>query len=101
MYQKLVSAFATHPRDVHTVPTSKKTPLWYFVSVEKGKLCVEPGRDHFPKSRVKKRVLQEKECERVLELYKERKTGRSVGSEASENTYSQVYWYGIFAEMNL
>ena len=101
MYKKIVKEFKRNPRDVHTVPLVKKTYKWFYVSVDRDKLYVESARDHTPKCSVKRRILLEKECNEILSIYHRRSRGEKVSVEAQECTLSQVYWYGIFAELNL
>ena len=101
MYQKLVENFRNNPRDVHTVPFVNKDFLWFHVFVINNHLYVEPAHDHSPKSSVKKTRLKEEQCNKILEIYHRRLRGEQVSTEAQQCTYSQVYWYGIFAELNL
>jgi hypothetical protein len=102
MYQDLVSSFRTAPRDVHTVPTDGREPVWFYTYVQRGALYVESGRDHSPKSRISGRHrINEAEYEVMLNLYHRRKRGEAVSREASEATLCQVYWYGIFADLGL
>lgn len=101
MYAKLVEDFKRNPRDVHTVPVARKEYKWFYVFSDNGYLYVEPAHDHDPKCVVKRRPLQEKECNDILELYHRRLRGEQVSSKAQECTRSQVYWYGIFSDLNL
>ena len=101
MYDAIVAEFQKHPRDVHTVPLVNKPHIWFYVFVENGKLYVESAHNNTPKSSAKKRVLSQKECSRIWKIYQERKAGKSVSNEAQANTHSQVYWYGIFSELQL
>lgn len=101
VYDRIVKEFASNSRDVHTVPTTAREPKWFHVFVEKGMLHVEAAHINQPGCRVKKRSLQEKECDTMLEIYHKRCAGYNVSKEAHESTYSQVYWYGIFAELKL
>ena len=101
MYKMLVENFKQNPRDVHTVPLSHKEYKWFHVFVSNNNLCVESAHDHTPKCTVKKRVLQENECNKILSLYHRRSHGEKISAEAQECTHSQVYWYGIFSEQNL
>ena len=101
MYRKLLENFKDNPRDVHTVPFVRKEQKWYYVFANNNNLCIEPAHNHNPKCSVKRRVLQEKECNEILEIYHRRLKGERVSGEAQTCTYSQVYWYGIFAELNL
>jgi hypothetical protein len=100
--EDLVSSFRTAPRDVHTVPTDGREPVWFYTYVQRGALYVESGRDHSPKSRISGRHrINEAEYQVMLNLYHRRKRGEAVSREASEATLCQVYWYGIFADLGL
>ena len=101
MYDKIVKEFSSRPRDVHTVPTTAKKPVWFYVFVEKSTVYVEGGHNNTPKSNVKKRPLKKEEYNSMLELYHKRQNGHSVSGEAHNSSHSQVYWYGIFAELKL
>lgn len=101
MYRTIVDEFRNHPRDVHTVPLHAKSYKWFYVFVDNGNLYVESGHYNSPKSSVKRRMLSEGECNRVLELYRQRSKGVQISQEAQKCTYSQVYWYGIFSEMKV
>lgn len=101
MYQTLIAAYRGNPRDVHTVPLVNKTPLWYHVFVLNNTLYVEPAHNHHPSSNVKRRPLAEKECNDILHLYRIRQKGAHTSTKAQQRTYSQVYWYGIFADLHL
>ncbi len=100
-YDMLVGEFTRAPRDVRTVPTTKREGVTFYVSAKGGKLLVEAGRSGEHRSRVARRTLQENECEEMLALWQRRKKGEPVYREAQERTVSQVYWYGIFAELGL
>ena len=100
-YRELVSEFSKNPRDVHTVPLTRREHKWFYVFVDGDVLCVESAHNHTPRSSLKKRKLPEKECENMLLLYRERKSGKSVSAEAHSYTYSQVYWYGVFSALGL
>ena len=101
MYQQIVAEFTKCPRDLHTVPLRSKSYTWFHVFVENGNVMVEASRHNTPKSAVRRRVLHEKECNTILEIYHRRLAGEKVSREAKECTYSQIYWYGIFSEMKL
>ena len=101
MYDKIIEEFKYHPRDIHTVPLHSKIYKWFYVFVENDNLCVEPAHHNSPKSSVKKRVLLRNECNHILEIYHKRMIGEQISREAQECTRSQVYWYGIFSELNL
>ena len=47
------------------------------------------------------RALFEKELEDIYELYILRKQGHKVSKKAMEVTRNQVYWYGIFNDLNI
>jgi len=102
MWQKILQSFLAEPRDVHTVPTTTREPIWFNVFVEKGELYVESAHHHTDSSSIsKRRRLNEKLCQTMLSLYHRRIKGESVHLEATRLTMNQVYWYGIFNELNL
>ena len=101
MYNKIIAEFSKSPRDICTVPLKSNTRKWFFVFVQDNTVFIEPAHNKAPSSQVKRRKLPESECEKILEIYHRRAKGQSVSKEAQACTYSQVYWYGIFSEMNL
>lgn len=46
-------------------------------------------------------MLPKDECNEILSIYHRRLRGEQVSAEEQACTHSQVYWYGIFAKMNL
>ena len=101
MYNKIIEEFSKSPRDICTVPIKSNTRKWFFVFSKDNTIFIEPAHNKKPSSQVKQRKLSESECEKILEIYHRRATGESVSKEAQACTHSQVYWYGIFSEMNL
>ena len=101
MYRKIVEEFMNHPRDIHTVPISSKSYKWFYVFVNNDTIYVESSHHNTPKSSVKRRSLPKEECSKILEIYHRRMAGEQVSHDAQACTRSQVYWYGIFSEMNL
>ena len=99
-YNNILKEFTEHPRDVHTVPIVSKKPVWFFTYTEKGYIYVESAHHKLPKSSLKRRRLNESECEDMYALYLMRKAGKSVSREAQERTRSQVYWFGIFSALS-
>ena len=99
-YLDLLNEFKTNPRDVHTVPLGKRSYKWFYVYVDNGALYVESAKDKLPRCSLKKRMLYKKEFNEILSLYIKRKKSVPVSQEAMKCTQSQVYWYGIFNEMN-
>lgn len=102
MWNKILKEFSENPRDVHTVPKVKKEPKWFFVYEEYGNIYIEKAREHKPSSSIQHRLrLKKEEIEIMKNLYDKRDAGESVSYLATKNSWMSVYWYGIFAEMNL
>jgi hypothetical protein len=69
---------------------------------ENNSVYIERGRNHDNISNISSpRKLNDKETEKMLELYHRRCKGESVSQLATQTTQNQVYWYGIFAELDL
>lgn len=99
-YLELVNNFVNNPRDISTKPTNSMRPKWFYVYVDDGKIFVDVARKHEPKCSISKpRVLFEKEIELIYDLYVKRKQGMSVSKQATAITRNQVYWYGIFNDV--
>lgn len=100
MWNEIIKEFTTNPRDIHTIPMTKKEPIWFYIFVENGRLYVEGGKEHMPKSTAKRREIKESELECMLEIYHRKLKGENVSNDATKNSRESSYWYGIFAEMN-
>lgn len=101
-YQEVADFFEHNPKDVHTVPLDGRPPIWFFVYTENGSVYVTSARSHTPSSRVSHpRELISREFDSMLLLHHRRSNGEKVSQEAKTVTQNQVYWYGIFSELNL
>lgn len=102
MYADLINNFTESPRDVHTVPLADRIPVWFYTYADNGILYVEPGRFHEPKSKITgRRRLIESEYHVMLDTYHRRQQGEAVYAEVTAVTMCQVYWYGIFSDLNM
>lgn len=102
MWEEIIKSFSDNPRDVKSVPVTKRTPVWFYVYVENGKLYVESAKEHILGSKISKRRMlspENKMCETMFNIYQRRKRGEPVSGEATATTLNQIYWYGIFADM--
>ena len=101
-YQEIANIFKANPHEAHTVPLDGRTPLWFSVRTENGSLFAAPAEAHKPSSRMKRPIrIKESEYEKMLALYHRRLAGESVSGEAAETSRAQVYWYGIFSDLEL
>ena len=102
MWNKILKEFSENPRDVHTTPKVKKEPKWFLVYEEYGNIYIEKARSHEPSSSIQHRLrLKKEEIEIMKNIYDKRNEGESVSHLATKSSWMSVYWYGIFAEMNL
>lgn len=101
-YSDIVISLRVSPRDIHTVPAQAgRKPVWFYAFEQNGMIYVESGREHEPKSQIKGRfALPERQFSVMLSLYQRRKKGEAVSKEAAACSHCQVYWYGIFKELN-
>ena len=100
-WDELVSSYAKNPRDVKTCPI-RKEGVWFYVYVDNENIYVENAKYHSNSSKIKhKRVLEKDKVDIMLSIYHRRCKRESVSIEAKSITHNQVYWYGIFADMNL
>jgi hypothetical protein len=102
-YQEIAAELHTSPRDIPTAPVRPGyRPRWFYAYEEGGTIYVESGRSHDPKSSISgRRRLSENDFSPMLDLYKRRKNGERISSEALARTRCQVYWYGIFQDFGL
>lgn len=100
-YQDLVESYANKPRDVCTIPMNRK-PLWFFTYVKNDCVYVSPSRIQKPSSKMQgPRRLNPAEFKIMLDLYIRRKCGQQVSSDATKASQNQVYWYGVFHDMEM
>ena len=99
-YNDVVQNLSANPRDIVTNPLTKRMEKWFYAYVDKGQIFVISAKEHFPKCSISTpRVLSEKEFDDIYELYLLRGKGHSVSKRAAEVTRNQVYWYGIFNDI--
>ena len=99
-YKELANEFQANPRDVHTVPLDGRTPLWFHVHTEGRVIYATPAERHRPSSRMKTPIpVKASEFEKMLDLYHRRLAGENVFMEAWKTSRAQVYWYGIFNDI--
>ena len=102
MWETILNSFSSNPRDVKTIPLTNKSPLWFYVYVENGKLCVDCAKNHKPSSNLtQRRIISSTSeiCNIMHDIYKRRKAGHAVSKEATQITLNSIYWYGIFADI--
>ena len=100
-YFDLVNNLSVNPRDIITNPLNHRSGKWFYAYIDKGQIFVTVAKEHSPKCSISTpRVLLEKELEDIYKLYLLRKQGHSVSQKAAEVTRNQVYWYGIFNDIN-
>ena len=100
MWSKIISSYQSHPRDVCTRPL-RGTGRWFYVWATRGDVYVQNSKKHFPSCRIQgQRKLNPDECKVMYDLYKRRYRGEKVSREATATTVNQVYWYGIFYDLD-
>lgn len=100
-YQDLVESYANEPRDVRTIPLDRE-PIWFFTYVENSYIYVRPARLQKPSSRMRApRRLNPAEFNIMLDLYIRRKCGQQVSADAKKASQNQVYWYGVFRDVEM
>ncbi|MDR1630179.1 MAG: hypothetical protein LBS36_08220 [Oscillospiraceae bacterium] len=102
IWKNIVEEFSKNPRDVKTIPNTRREPKWFFVFATCDHVFVKSGHNHTNRSEITmQRPLKKTELEIMLDLYHRRKQGETITATATQTTRNQVYWYGIFAEMDL
>lgn len=99
-WEKIVAEYANNPRDVITVPITKKKGIWFYVHTKNGSVYISRAKYHSDSSKIGWPIkLQSEKFEAMFRIYLLRKNGVPVSQEATATTRQQVYWYGIFADM--
>ncbi len=97
----IINSYANNPRDVKTVPLVGEGK-WFNVSADKDDIFIGNAVCHPNSSNISSgRKLDKEKFEVMLDIYYRRKKGEKVSQEATATTQNQVYWYGIFADLNL
>lgn len=101
-YLDMVNDFANSPRDIHTVPITKRQEIWFYAYVEDGILYVKSAKEHRPSCNISSpRKINPEHFDRMKKIYHRRCHGEKVSEEAKKITVCQVYWYGIFKELGI
>lgn len=99
-WQTVYESFLHNPRDVKTMPKTNRTPLWFFVYAEDGNIYIENAKNHCISSKItQRRKLDKNNFEKMMDLNDRRDRGFSVSEEAQSVTVNQVYWFGIFHDI--
>lgn len=99
-WQTVYESFLNNPRDVKTTPKTNRTPLWFFVYAEDDNLYIENAKNHINSSKItQRRKLDKNNFLKMTDLNDRRDRGFSVSKEATSVTVNQVYWFGIFHDL--
>lgn len=99
-WQTIYESFLHNSRDVRTTPKTNRTPLWFFVYAEKGDIYIENAKNHSNSSKItQRRKLDKNNFTKMMNLNDQRDRGFSVSEEARSVTVNQVYWFGIFHDI--
>ena len=90
-WQIIYESFYNNPRDVRTNPVTNKPSLWFYVYSEN-------GNDNSSKL-THRRMLDKNNFAQMLDLNDRRNQGFAISKEAIAVTVNQVYWYGIFRDL--
>lgn len=99
-WQIIYESFYNNPRDVRTNPVTKKPSLWFYVYSENGNVYIDNARYHDNSSQLThRRMLDKNNFAQMLDLNDRRNQGFAISKEAIAVTVNQVYWYGIFRDL--
>lgn len=86
--------------ELHTVPKTKKIPLWFTASTDGNIVFIDKAVDNKPSSNLSmKRRLTYKTFEKVYPLYLRRAKGEHVSSEVAHITVDQVYFFSLIEHL--
>ncbi len=101
-YKEAALDYALNPRDVHTVLKDGRIGHWFYAYTEDGIIYAAPAKNHNPSCHMRKPIkINENQFENMLDLFHRRLAGEHVSREAMEITRTQVYWYGIFNDLQI
>ena len=100
--RKIYEEFSKFPRDVQTRPIQiNRKPCRFYVYTIENKIMIGHAVDHVETSNLSvDRVLDVANADKMMGLYLRRKKKEPISKEARSTTVNQVYWYGIFNELN-
>ena len=100
-WRDIINSYLNNPRDVKTVPLDREGK-WFHVYADNDDLYIGIAADHSNTSNISQiRKLDKDKFEVMLDIYHRRMKGEQVSKEATNTTQNQVYWYGIFNDLNL
>lgn len=83
-------------REFHTVPKTKKEPVWFAAKSDGKNIYIDKARIHKPSSKITSiRVLKLDNFLKVYPLAIKREQGESVSSEVTKTTVNQVYYFSL------
>lgn len=95
---KIINNLKNNPRDLHTVPKTKKQPLWFYAYTNGEKIYVTNAKENTPSSKISSvRTLDFDSFEKIYPIHLRREEGENVSQEATATTRNQVYWYSIIS----
>lgn len=103
--EKIINNLRTNPRDLHTVPSGNREPLWFYAESDGKVIRVYKAKNHVPSSKIEDigRVIDmgasenmDIQCEKLYDLYKKKIAGKSVNDDAKQLTFAWSYWQALF-----
>lgn len=98
IWQQIIGQAELQDFEIHTVPQSRKTPVWFRVSTDGRTVFINQARENTPSSSLKlPRVITFDEFDRIFPYYELRLNGTSISQEATSKSVNTVYIYGLIA----
>ncbi|MCW2279234.1 hypothetical protein [Heliophilum fasciatum] len=86
--------------ELPTAPKTKKSPLWFSVTLDGNAIIVDNAAEHKPSCKIAKpRRLTYEEFQKVYPLYLRRENGEKVSAEVISVTFNQVYYFSLIKHL--
>ncbi|MCB2377794.1 hypothetical protein LGH70_09390 [Hymenobacter sp. BT635] len=101
-WRKILDAIPADGRELHTVPITKKQPVWFAVNRELDLIWVTSASQNSPSSILTlRRRLSFKKFNEILPYFFRRAQGESVSKEVCRLTMNQVYYFSLIEHILL
>jgi len=100
LWRKVIEILRKEPRDIVTVPSNKRQPLWFKVYIEKDNVYVENSDNYSPSTKMSnRRIITEKDFITVYEYYHKWANGeRNLRQEVRLHSRNTAYIFGLISD---
>lgn len=99
IWEKIIEILSVEPRDIVTVPSNKRQPLWFKAYIEKDNVYVENSDNYSPSTKMSnRRIITKKDFLTVYEYYHKWANGeRNLRQEVRLLSRNTAYIFGLIS----